>query len=228
MAPVLTPADFRPSTGGLAVHEAVGRYGLSEAEANDADLTVTIARMTRRVQELTFDDFIADTTTLKLSPVYPWFKLFIPKRCSAVTQVATRDELGVLTVQSAAIYRVMPSLNAAGDDFSDPRQNDTIELLGSPAAGLTAVRDPWSWPTGPQAVEVAGTFGWTTPPGDIVRAVAMLCFNHYKPMRLDLGMTTRITAQGETLELDTEGATGLAEVDSILRRYDRRPTVQVG
>jgi len=225
---LLAPADFRPSTGGLAAHEAVGQHALTAAEAGDADLTATIARMTVRMQQLTGDDFEAATETLKCSPLYPYAKLWLPKRASAITQVATRDDLGTLTVQSASAYRANLSLNGAGTDWTSPQVVDNLELLRY-GPGLTAVYcDPFTWPTGPLAVEVTGTFGWTTPPTDVLAALGMMVWNHYKPQRLDLGATVRITAGGETQEYDTEGATGLLEVDGILRRFDRRPVTVVG
>lgn len=225
MAPLLVPADFRPTTSGLAAHEAVARYALSASEANDTDLAATIDRMTTRLQELTGDDFIAATETLKLSPISSSPKLFLPKRASAITQVATRDDLGTLTVQLTTAYRASLSLNSGGTDFASPRVEDHLYVLPRGTGITGTLYGPWVWPCGVQVVEVTGTFGWTTPPGDILRALAGLVWNHYKPQRLDLGMVTRITAEGETLEVDTEGATGLVEVDSILRRFDRFPKV---
>src|SRR5215471_2243853 len=225
---LLAPADFRPSTNGLATNEVVGRYVLTANDANDTDLTATIARLTDRIENLTFDDFTPSTTVLKLSPVNAMWKLVLPQRASAVTQVATRDRLGTLTVQSASCYRVRLTLDATGSTLVYPRNDDTIELLGTPAPSLTATDDPWLWPTGPQSVEVSGTFGWTTAPGDILRALALLVFHHYKPQRLDMGATTQITAAGQTQTFDTEGMTGLLEVDGILRRYNRRPLVMTG
>lgn len=225
MAFPLTPADFRPSAGGLASNEAVGRYALTAGEANDTDLAATIARMIRRVERLTGDDFEAATETLKVSPLSGYWKLWLPKRASVITSVSTRDALGALTVQPAGAYRANLSLNAAGTDLAYPQVVDNLELLGPPAVGLTAtLQGGYLWPVGPQVVEVTGTFGWTTAPADVVRAVAALVWNHYKPQRLDLGLTTRVTSSGETLEVDTEGATGLVEVDAIVRDYQRVPT----
>lgn len=220
----LTPADFRAGAG---LHEVCTGLSLTATEAPDAGLTSAIARLSQRVDDYTGDHFESQTAVIeKLDVSFASDILFLPRRCTAVTTVQTQDELAVLTAQTS--FRFRSSLNAAGDGLRDPAtMTDYLQIIpGGP--GLTGVDWGWVWPMGPQTVWVTGTYGWTTCPSDIKRALALLVFNHFKPIRADLRLAETVSVADSTIRFGATFPSGIVEADDILYDYKRPPMVVVG
>lgn len=223
---ILTAANFRPQTTDEA---CIGRE-LTAQQAEDGDLDATIARMTARIQDLTNDDFSDAVETFELDVWVYSESLMLPKRCTSVTTVKTRDAQGVLTTQSGfspPSYRLRSSLDAAGavrlGDF------DHLDLVSYGPGLLNSADGSYCWPVGPQTVQVVGHFGWLVVPSDLKRALAHLVWDHYRAQRGDLGRVRQVSAAGiaETFSEDP-AMTGIREVDQVLLDYRRDVFLGVG
>lgn len=219
---LLTPANFRPQT----LSAACQGLALEATEASDADLMTEIASATQRINDYTGDQFESSAGLVLEHDVSLWSpRLHLLRRCTAVTTVKTRDEAGVLTTQSATVFRFHPSLDSTGA----VRLGDLDYLDIVPGgAGLTGVDFAGYWPVGPQTVQVTGTFGWTVTPGDIKRACALMVWDVFKREGGDVRRASRWARGDLTVERATDSTTGLPEADTILETYVRRSFVGVG
>lgn len=217
---LLTPANFREQT--LAA--ACAGLALDQSEAPDADLTTWIAAVTQRVNAITNDYFEPSTISLEHDVYNPTGYLYLQRRTTAVTAVKTRDGAGVLTTQAAGSYRLHSSLDSTG--AVRVGDIDYLAIIGT--TGLTTTPDAWTWPVGTQTVQVSGTFGWTTCPGDIKRAVAMIVWDVFKREGGDVRRASRWARGDLTVERATDTMTGLPEADEILKGYTRAAAVAVG
>jgi hypothetical protein len=200
-------------------------YGLdlTVAEASDAVVTAAITSQSARIDNLTGDHFEAENLTFDLDVDTYSSKLYLPKRCRAITSINTRSAAGVLTLQPVTAYRLNSSLNSAGDFALSAV--DYVDLLTALTTGL------WYWPWGTGTVQVIGAFSWLVTPTDIKRAVARLVYDELKERRPDVDRAETITNQGVTLrflESDAEHPTGIREVDEIISRYYRWSELAVG
>lgn len=219
---IITAADFRAAT----VAEYCYDIQMETATAPDAALTATITRMTTKLQEYCDDSFESENLALSVSGDGISSMLLLPKRCTAISQIRTLASTGTYTVQTASRYRLKSSLYASGSRRVSQSALDWVEIVQALSVG-------WSWPSDVNGVEVTGTFGWTTCPGDIKRAVALMCWDHFKPQRGDLRRASRVSTQDTTTEYlpadpDIGVFTGISEVDDIIREYRRDVTVRVG
>ena len=220
-------ADFRTAT----LAEYCQGLALTTAEASDAILTATIARMVARVESLCDDEFVSTagrTYDLRGSGTS---QLALPARCTAVTTVKTRDYLGNLTTQAATAYRLVSSLDAAGATRITGWAYDYLEL--PPFQHLTGVvlDSGYWWPLGAETVQVVGTFGWTVTPADIKRAVALLTYDAVKAQAANLRRATQLqTADAVYTYTPTDPLrpTGIDEADDIIRDYNRSTGLMVG
>lgn len=221
----LTPADFRTATLNEVCQGLALAAGAPD-NVSDAFLTAAIARLTVRLDELTNDHFESQSLTIDLTGDGT-STLTLPIRCTAVSQVRTLDPLGNYTTQLATSYRLVSSLDAAGatrviqqaDDYLDIPTGQFLSLYWG--AGRR-------WPAEANGVRVIGTFGWTVTPPDIKRALALMVFDHFKP----LGQTLRRATQYQTSDAvysfgagDEDHPTGLWEVDEIVKDYLREPVL---
>lgn len=228
----LAAADFRTDS----LHEACAKYAIDDPPASDAVLTAAIARMSQRFDDLVNDHFESEVALALELDGSGSGRLYLPKRCTAVTTVKLRDATGTLgSAQTATKYRLRSSLYATGSKRLDNAQLDWIDLVPY-SGGLTSVPyggDAYCWPTGPQTVQVTGTFGWTTCPGDVKVAVAQLVWDHLIPQGGALGRADTLSANGETFRfaaIDPAAGvyTGLRDVDQIVADYRREFPVLVG
>lgn len=211
---LLTPANFREQT--LAA--ACAGLKLDQSEAPDTDLTTWIAAVTQRVNEVCGDFFEPSTTSLEHDVAWDSSRLYLQRRTTAVTAVKTRDALGNLTTQSSTAYRLHSSLDSTGAVKLEG--SDYLELIWG-GGGLASTWNPWLWPTGTQTVQVTGTFGWTTAPGDVKRAVAMMVWDVFKRQDSDVRRAIRWARGDLTVERDTDTMTGMREADELLKPYLR-------
>jgi hypothetical protein len=146
--------------------------------------------------------------------------------------VKFRDAAGTLgSAQAAASYRLRSSLIASG---SKRLSWDALDLLTTVpySVGFTSVptgSSAYCWPTD---VQVVGTAGWTTCPGDIKVALAQMVWDHFTAQGGALGRTEQLTANGETFSFvasdpDAGFWTGLRDVDAIINNYRRWSPVLV-
>jgi hypothetical protein len=215
----VAPADFRPQT-----HASwCAGLELTASQAPDADLTVAIASVTQRINDKTNDFFEATVGLVLEHDVYaPSPRLYLMRRCTAVTAVKTRYFDGTLVTQDANAYRLHSSLDSTG----------AVEIQGSDYLDLTywgvglsgTYWGPWNWPLGTQAVQVTGTFGWTVTPGDIKRATALYVWDLFFRQAGDLQRAKAFSRGDARIEL----ADGVPEADEILSRYMRQSPVMIG
>jgi hypothetical protein len=219
MAVLVTPNDFRSNT------QAEYCYGLqlTPDDADDTRLTALIARATVRVNEFCADSFDGEGTKAITLDGSGESTLVLPKRCTAVSQVQTLDNYGNLTTQQATSYRLHSSLTDSGSRRLDRAVNDWLAI---PYPGLGLLNNPyspWRWYPSPQSVIVTGTWGWTTPPADIRRAVAVVVFDQAKPIGSQTVRATRWMDGANVFDINTSMPTGIVEVDMLLHEYNRRP-----
>jgi hypothetical protein len=215
----VTFSDFRTPTPEFAFG-----LDLTSTEAPDGPLAASIASISQRIDDLTNDHFESETLTLELNVESYSSRLYLPKRCRAITSINTRDEDGVLTLEPVTSYRLSSSLNTAGDyRLGDV---DFLDIVGSGITGSL-----FYWPLGTRSVQVNGTFSWNVTPADIKRAVARLVYEHFKEQRPDVDRAETLTNAGVTLRfLETDDAhpTGIREVDQVIQRFYRWSKLAVG
>lgn len=216
----LVPDDFRTAS----IAEYCEQIDLTIEEADDTRLAAAIARLSQRVDDATNDHFSSETLTLDLngggSP-----RLYLPQRCTAVTTLSTRNVQGALTTQASTSFRLHSSLDATG--VARLGEYDWIDaIVWGP--GLTGVYYAWSFDYGEQTVRVTGTFGWMTTPADIKRAVALLVYDHFKPIRQDLRRANRMATADASYDFAQTEPTGIPEVDGIIAQYRRESVPLVG
>jgi hypothetical protein len=221
----LTAADFHPDT----LNEACQGYSLGDVAP--ASLTLAIARLSQRLDDYTDDHFEPETLTVDLVSDGTT-RLVLPRRFTAITSVKFYNDAGTLgSAQAAASYRLRSSLIVSGSKRLSKDALDWISTVpysvgftGGPT-GSSAYR----WPTD---VQVVGTAGWTTCPGDIKVALAQMVWDHFTAQGGALGRTEQLTANGETFRFvasDPEAGfwTGLRDVDAIIANYRRHTPVLV-
>lgn len=216
----LTADDFRSATE----IDATKQLTLTTAEAADAQLTAAIERLSQRIDLYTRDHFdpeVAQTINLDVRGVSR--RLLVPKRVRSVTAVKLVDLDGGETAQDATDYRVLSSLDDTGTAMLTQRKYDSLEVV----LGQTLSDGYETWPQGAGTVKVTGDFSWAGCPGDIQRALALMVFDHFKPINNNLRRAQR-WGNGEMFYVAGETApTGMPEVDEILNAYRRAEPIGV-
>lgn len=217
---ILAVADFRaPIT-----NPATANLALTTTEAADALVTSTITAMTARLEDYCHDKFESASVTVELTG-NGLDRLYLPYRFTAISSVKTYDVDGTETVQTSTNYVLHPSLNSTGSATVGELDWLDVEYLGD---GLNDTEfAPYTWPY-QRRIVVAGTAGWTTTPTDIKRALALMVFNHLKPIRNDLGFATRWTDGTAEYSISQTEPTGIPEADEIIARYTRITSLGVG
>jgi hypothetical protein len=220
-------ADFRT----LTLAEYCVGLSLSLTEAPDAILTATIARMVKRLEGLTDDEFVTATGRTYDLRGSGTSTLALPARCTAITTVKTRDYLGTLTTQDAAAYRLVSSLDAAGANRVTGQPWDYLEIPAYKYLTGVVLASGWTWPPGAETIQVVGTFGWTVTPADINRAIALMTYDAVKAQAQNLRRADRM----ETVDavytfnpFDPDHPTGINEADEIINSYRRSSGLLVG
>ena len=219
---LLTAADMRADS----LAEFASGCDLSASDVgDDAKITAAIARMVDRFQDWTNDTFVQVVAGTLDVDAFGSSILRLPQRFTAVTSVTFRLQDGSFSAaQSATSYRLHSSLNAAGTD--EVGNFDWLESVpyGTGFSSFVGSGGPYLWPWGTQAVRVTGTYGWTTPPADAKRAVAMLVWDHFKPQRSDLGRAQSYSTAEVAISLsavDDAHPSGIRDVDAIIQRLKR-------
>jgi hypothetical protein len=223
---ILTPTDFRLES----LHEACVGYDLTDDVAESSQLEDAIARLTERLDDYTNDHFEPETLTLDLVSDGTT-RLVLPRRFTAITSVKFYDDAGTLGIaQAAASYRLHSSLIAGSKRLS----KDALDWISTVPYSVGFTGGPtgssaYRWPTD---VQVVGTAGWTTCPGDIKVALAQMVWDHFTAQAGQLGRASQLAANGETfqfLSFDPEAGsfTGLRDADAIIRNYRRSTPVLV-
>lgn len=216
------PADFRLAS----LAEFAAGLSLTDDEAETTRLTAAIARMSQRFDNACNDHFSTETGIVLTLRGNETTLLDLPRRCTAVTQVAIVNSSGTSTVQAATSYRLHSSLDPAGAEVRSPGARDWLEVV--PYQYLTGLSygSGTVWPCEPNSVVVTGTFGWTVTPADVKRAVAIMVWDHFKPLRADL----RSAASFTTADISVQRAEQIPEVAEIITAYTYRakPEVLVG
>jgi hypothetical protein len=207
----LTAAAFR--AGSLAWYTA--GLVLSDSEAPTADITSAITNFSAQFDDWTNDHYESETLTLELDGDGTG-RLVLPKRCTSVTTLKTRDPNGTLTTQSATAYRLVSSLESTGTRRRSTSAMDYVDVV-SMGPGLASVTEgSYVFPCGSQTVQVAGAFGWLTTPERAKRAVAMLVYDHFKRRGDSLYRAQRWQTEGAAYDASLTTPSGLPEVDEIV------------
>jgi hypothetical protein len=220
----LTPDNMRSAS---LAEFAIG-LDLTDDEAETTRLAASIARWSFRFDLEAVDHFEPATLTLELdgdgTP-----QLELPYRCTAITTIKTRDNAGNLTTQPSTVYRLHSSLDSAGANPLDDRSRDWVEIIPytyltlAGQVGWTNWSAGWAWgsvwPPGPQTVQVVGTFGWTTTPADVKRAIAMLCYRDFKPQADVLQFATQWSSGSAVFSASATTPFGIPFVDATLKTY---------
>jgi hypothetical protein len=218
----IVPADFRPETTASWCAGLV----LTADQASSPDLTVLIAGISQRVEERTGDYFTKQAgLVLEHDVEAPSKRLYLQRRCTAVTTVKTRyyDESLTTQATSPAPYRLHSSLDAAG--AVKIHGLDYLELTEAGVGLIGTYWGPWIWPVGTQTVQVTGDFGWTVTPWDIKRATALHVWDAVFRQSGDLQRAKAFTSGGGArIEL----ADGIPEADAILADYTYKSPVMIG
>jgi hypothetical protein len=220
----LTYADFRTAS----IAEYCLGIDLTSTEASDALMTAAIARMSQRFNDYTDDVFEPESLTLELDGEGT-ARLLLPKRCTSVTTLKLRDSSGTLgSAEAAAAYRLHSSLYASGSKRMG--EWDFLEVVPG-GSGLSD--GTYVFPEGPQTCQIVGSFGWTTTPGDVKRAVALMVYDHFKGVRADIRAAESVSANNVIVRYAQPDPangiwTGINECDAIIRDYQRRFVPAVG
>jgi hypothetical protein len=221
----LTASQFRSGSQAEFTHDLL----LSATDVEDDDLiTGAISRLSARFDDWTEDHFETSEAQTRALKGSGGRRLYLPHRYTAISQVRIADEDGTWTVQTdPGVYRLHSSLDASG--AGTVGDLDYLELLanGEGLSGYPSGFGAWAWPTQANSVEVTGTIGWTVTPGDVKRAVAVLVYDHFKPVRKDLRRAETVANANETVRYITTQPelgifSGIPEVDEIVARL-RRP-----
>lgn len=220
----IAPADLRTAT----LAEYAAGLALSTTEVSSAStealLTATIARVSQLFNDFTNDVFESESLTLELDGDGT-SRLMLPKRTTAVTTVKLRDEDGTLgSAQTSTVYRLHSSLYSSGSKRSG--EYDWIDIVPLGAGLSNGLEGPYAWPCGPQTVQVVGTYGWTTTPAQVKRAIALMVYDHWKPSRPDIRAAESVSNNNVIVRYalpDPENDiwTGISEVDGIIKQYRR-------
>jgi hypothetical protein len=213
---------------GSAAEFAAGLELPDSLVGTDAAITSTIARMSQRFDDLTGDHFSTQTpVTLTLSGNGSRI-LDLPRRTTALTSVSITDYAGTSTVQAAGVDRLHSSLNSAGSAWTSPGSLDWIEITPNNFLAGASFGLGYGWPAEPNSVTVVGTFGWTVTPTDVKRAVALMVYDHFKPVADPLRRTIAWASGDAQFSRDQSKPTGLPEVDQIISDYSRSLPAMVG
>lgn len=224
---LLTYSSFRSET----LAEPCQGLALTADEAGNTNLTSAIARLTARIEEWCNDTFESETATFELDGDGTR-RLDLPKRCTAITTVKLRNAAGTLgSAQTSTVYRLHSSLYSSGSKKNG--EMDWLDIVPDGAGLAGSTYSAYLWPPGAQTVQVAGTFGWTTAPADIKRALALLVWDHFKGRRGDLARAEVVSTSEQTVRYTpTDPAVGLfsgvPEVDAIVAANRRATPVYVG
>jgi len=214
----IATADFRTAT----IAEYCTGISLTTTEASDANLASAITRFSQRFDNYTNDHFESEAVVLTLQGDGTSRRLVLPKRCTAISAISITDTNGTVTAQTSSVYRLHSSLYSSGSKRLSKDDFDYVELIVG-NGGLTGYpSDHWNmyaWPADAGSVSVNGTFGWTTTPGDVKRAVALMVFDHFKPIRNDLRRTQSFTTADSAVNLSASDPTGIPEADDIITDY---------
>lgn len=215
---LLIPSNFRAAS----LHESCIGLALTDEQADDVTLAAAIARITTRVNRWCNDTFEAVTGALDVDG-RGGIILVLPQRYTAVSAVKTRDATtGVLSgAITATSYRLHSSLASGGAArIEADAKLDWLESFGTIVGGDSC------WPSGTNAVQVTGTYGWTVTPPEIQRATALLVADLVLRKRGDLREAESMQAGGTLVRfIQPDPAagiySGIGEADEILRDFDR-------
>lgn len=220
----LVAADFRSET----LHEAAAGLALTVDEAEDAALTSAIARASVRFDDYTGDHFESEAALVLTLRGNDGSALYLPRRCTAVSQVRIQSALGVYTIQASTVYRLVSSLETGGARRRSKWATDYLEILPNQYLTGTTYGTADGWPCEANSVEVTGTFGWTVTPADVKKAVATLVYDHFKPIRKDLAMADRWATEDASFTRSASEPSGIPVVDDIVASFTYDTAVGVG
>lgn len=216
----IVPADFRSAT--LAEYTAgANSLALTTTEVpstgSEALLTATIVRQSQRFDDACNDRFSTVSESDYALNSNGTSRLVLPWRTTRVYNLFTVDAAGVSTLQDSEAYRLSSSLDA--DGARRIAELDVIEIIDW-GPGLVGTRSPWYFDKGQASVLIEADFGWTTTPLDVKRAVALLVYDHYKPISKNIYQADQWVA-GDARYSRSDGRFGIPEVDDAVTEYRR-------
>lgn len=215
--PYIVPADLRSAT----LAEYASGLALTTTDVastgSEALLTAAIVRLSQKLDDLCNDRFSTVSETSYTLEANGTDTIVLPHRTTRIYNLTTIDPDDIETLEAAGAYRLTSSLDP--DGARRVREFDTLSVIPA-GPGLSGTRSPWCFDKG-RTVTVAADFGWTTTPGDIRRAVALLVYDHFKPVDKSLRRAERWQTESASYSQALTEPTGLPEVDDIIKEYRR-------
>lgn len=201
---------------------------LTDDEVETSRLTAKIARMEQEFDNMTNDHFASEagvTITLQGDGSQ---RLYLPRRCTAVTSLNIINYAGTPTLQAATVYRLHSSLDAAGAERVSRGALDYIDILPYQFISGASFGLNYGWPDESGSISIVGTFGWTTTPAKVKRAIGIMVYAEVKDQADILGHVTQWSSQGNVYQRSV-GPTGVPRIDEIVAEYTYDPTtVMIG
>lgn len=220
---LVSPDDFRVTS---LANYCVG-ISLTDNEADDTVLGEAIAEASQYVDEYCSDIFGGVTETLTLDGSGE-ARLWLPRRCTAISALVTLDQFGNPTTQASEAYRLHSSLVDAGSKRLARDARDWVELVYLGTGISTQLWfNPWKFYPESQSIRITGDWGWTTPPLAIKTAIALLAYDQVKASGSVTVRHQRMQAGAELYDNSVSSPTGIPKVDTILAEYDYERTPRV-
>lgn len=220
----ITAADMRAAS----LAEWATGLSLTDDEVETTRLTAKIARMEQEFDNMTNDHFASEagvTITLQGDGSQ---RLYLPRRCTAVTTLNIVNYAGTATLQASTVYRLKSSLDAAGAERLSRGALDYIDILPYQVISGASFGLNYGWPDEPGAISIVGTFGWTVTPAKVKRAIGLMVYSEVKDQADILGHVTQWSDSG-TIYQRSAGPTGVPAIDEIVSEYTYDPTtVMIG
>lgn len=230
-APVMYPATALPFTigmGGLAPYATLEQARAGGATGTDDDVRAALLTARRAIDRFTGDTF-APTRMQIISRARPDGTVLLPRIVRAIDTVRALDSptalaAGSWRAESSRVPGGVDAVKIGGRGLGDPL------ILGA---------EPWAggWNGfaagfGGSAVEVVGTFGWDSPPPEVVAAsvtiAASVTAGTIPPSSSGLdtdddGNVVRVTVGGSGNPGTGRNTTGLGDADAMLSSLVRSP-----
>jgi hypothetical protein len=188
---------------------------LEIADIPDADMTAVIAAVSDQVDEWCYDHFETVSAVTETYDGYDLTRLAPRRRIQSITTVEIKQYGGAYFTLDPTYYEVVSSITGS-----------TVWIDGSDyisvGYGRSLPTPSGRWPHYSAGVRITGNFGWPACPDNIKRVVALLAWDHVKPVGDTLRRAQTLQTESETFDMTGPSTpSGLPEADELLKIYTR-------